>query len=116
MAIGRVTPHHVRDHAEAERVRARKQAIKIFQRSEYGIDGPIVGHVIAEIPHRRGEERRNPDGVHAQACDIVELLGDPGEIAHAVTVAVAKAAGIDMVDGGALAPSVRHAHRPRAQS
>src|SRR6185437_1465108 len=69
-------------------------------------DGAVIGDVIAEIAHRREEERREPDGVDAERRHVIQFLGDAGEIADAVAIAVEKTAGIDLVDDGAGPPFV----------
>jgi len=48
----------VDQHLEPERMGARDQGIEIGERAEDRVDVAIIGHVIAEIEHRRGEERR----------------------------------------------------------
>ena len=55
-----------------KRMRARDQCVEVRERPEHGIDTAIVGDVIAEVAHRRSEERRQPDRVDAEARDIIE--------------------------------------------
>ena len=68
-------------------VRAGDQRVEIGQRAEDRIDLAIIGDVVAEILHRRGEEGRHPDRVDAQVGDMVESRGDARQIADAVAVA-----------------------------
>ncbi len=74
------------------------QGVEIVERSEHWIDRAKVGDIIAEVAHRRGEEGRQPDGVDAEARDIVELGGDPRKVPHSVAVGVREAARIDLID------------------
>ena len=79
------------------------QAIEIGQRAVHGVDGFVVGDVIAEIDLRRREARGDPDGVDAELVQVIELGGDAVEVADAVVVAVGEAARIDLVEDGVFA-------------
>src|SRR5437899_5483454 len=85
-------------------MRFREQAFEIGHRAEQRIDLAIVGDVVAEIRHRRLEERRNPDRIDAKSRDVVELGHDARQIADAVAIAVEKAARINLIDHGAAPP------------
>ena len=74
------------------------QVAQVGQRAEDRIDAAVVGHVVAEVAHRRSEHRADPDHVDAQALDVAEPRADAGQVADAVAVAVLKAARIDLVD------------------
>ena len=75
MLVGGVRDHLVDHHLEAEAVRLGDQRIEIGQRAEHRIDVAIVGDVVAEILHRRREERRDPDRVGAELGDIAAAGG-----------------------------------------
>ncbi len=88
----------VDDDAQLEFVGAGNQPVKIGEGAEHRIDVAVVGHVIAEITHRRGEVGRQPDGVHAQRGDVVEVRSNAGQVANAIMVGVGEAARVDLVD------------------
>jgi hypothetical protein len=48
----------------------------------------VLGDVVPIILERRGIERKQPDRRHSEILQIIELLGQPGEITNAVAVAV----------------------------
>ena len=102
--VGRVRQHLVDHHFQAQFMGARHQAVEIGQAAEHGIDVAEVGHVVAEVFHRRGEEGRDPDDVGAQGGDVIELGGNAGQVADAVAIAVEEAAWVDLVDDGAAPP------------
>ena len=85
-------------------MRFLNQRVEIGQRAENRIDITIIGNVIAEILHRRLEEGREPHGIDSKRSHIVELVGDAGQIADAVTIAVGEAARIDLIDRRAAPP------------
>src|SRR6185437_4206215 len=106
MLVGGMAADEIDQHFDSERMGALDQPVKIVERAEDRIDRAMIGHVIAEVAHRREEERREPHRVDAERRDIVELRGDAGEVADAVAVRVAKAARIDLIDDGAGPPFV----------
>ena len=86
MLVGAVRIDLVDDDLEPERVRALDQRVEVGERAEHRIDVAIIGDVVAEVAHRRGEEGRQPDRVDAEARDIIELRGDARQVADAVAV------------------------------
>ena len=83
---------------------AGQQGVEIGQRPEQRIDAAIIADVVAEVLHRRDEERREPDRVDPEADNVVQLRLDPLQIADAVAVGIEKAARIDLVEDRALPP------------
>src|SRR5919198_2436066 len=72
-----------------------------------------AGDVVAAVAQRRLVERQEPDAVHAEPLQVVELLGEPAEVARAVAVGVVEAADVDLVEDGRLEPE-RLGLEPRA--
>ena len=85
-------------------MRAGDQRVEIGQRAEDRIDIAVIGDVIAEIGHRRGEKGRQPDRIDAERGDIIEPGGDAGQIANPVAVRIGEAARIDLIDRRAAPP------------
>jgi len=83
------------------------QPIKVAQGPEHRIDVAIVGDVVAEILHRRREERRQPDGVDVEAGDVVQLVQHAGQVAHAIAVAVEETTWVDLIDHPAAPPILK---------
>ena len=95
-------------HAVDERVEVR-------ERAEQRVDVAVVGDVVAEVGHRRGEERRQPDRLDLQRVEMVEVGGDAAQVADAVAVGVGERARVDLVDGAALPPGERRRQPPLRQ-
>ena len=53
-------------------MRLGDQRVEIGERAEERIDVGVVGDVVAEVLHRRGEEGREPDRVDAEIGDVGE--------------------------------------------
>ena len=76
----------------------------VLDRAVVGVDRVEVGDVVAAVAQRRGVERQQPDAVDPEPLQVVELLGQPAEVARAVAVAVEEAADVDLVEDRALEP------------
>ena len=102
--VGAVGIDLVDDDLEAQPVGGLDHAVIVGERAEHRVDAAVVRDVVAAVLHRRGEEGRDPDAVDAQAGDVVQLLGDAGQVADAVAIGVAKAARVDLIEDGAAPP------------
>jgi hypothetical protein len=80
------------------------RASKVCQRAEDRIDVAVVRDVVAEILHRRGEERRDPDCVGADRGDMAEPGGDALEVADSVIIGILVGARVDLIDQRATPP------------
>ena len=80
----------VDDDFQPQGMGAGDQRVEIGKGAERRIDPHVVGHVIAHVLHRRGEDRRQPDAIAPQRRDVIEAAGDARQIADAVAVGVLK--------------------------
>ena len=113
--VGRVVHHEVGDDAEPSGVRFIEEALEVGQRPVVGVHRPVVGDVVAVVPERRGEEREEPQAVHAEVLQVVEPTGQAHEVADAVVVAVLEGPDVELVEHGVLVPErVTHARDPTA--
>ena len=83
---------------------ASMNVAEVVDRPVVGVDGVEVGDVVAAVAERRRVHGQQPDAVDAQPLQVVELLGQPAEVARAVVVRVEEAADVDLVEDGALEP------------
>src|SRR6185312_1436373 len=81
-----------------------QEELEVVEISGVGVDGVVVGNVVAVIFKWRGKERHKPDRVYAKLLKIVELLGQAAKIADAVAVGVEKRADVDLVNDRILVP------------
>ena len=102
--VGGVVDHQVGDDAHAAAVGRVEEALEVRQRAVVGVDRAVVGDVVAVVAQGRGVERQEPEAVDAQVLEVVELLGEPGEVADAVAVAVVERADVQLVEDGVLVP------------
>jgi hypothetical protein len=114
MPVRGVVRHEIENDLQAARMRRRDQRVEIGERAEHRIDIGIVRDIVAEVRHRRGIDRRDPDGVSAELDQMIEPRRDALQVTDAVTVGVLKRARIDLIDDSALPPAmhVRHGRFP----
>ena len=94
----------VGDDAQPALVGGVDEGPDVVDRAVVGVDLVVVGDVVAAVAQRAGVHRQQPDEVDAQPLQVVELLGQPAEVARAVGVAVEEAAQVDLVEDGLLEP------------
>src|SRR6476646_4230847 len=70
------------------------------------MDAVVIGNIVAPVADRRGMHRREPDGVHAERPDVIQLRDQARQVALPIPVRVAEAADVDLVDGGAAPPGM----------
>ena len=102
-----VVGHDVDDHPEAELVRLADQVVSVAEGAEQRLDVAVVGDVVPAVGHRRGVERRDPDGVDPEVAQVGQSGPDARQVADAVTVTVGEAADVDLVDDGGAPPGGR---------
>jgi hypothetical protein len=85
-------------------VRGVDELAEVFERAVLGQNRVVVGDVVAAVPQGRGVHRQQPEAVHAEPFEVVELLGQAAEVAHAVAIRVVEAAHINLVKDRVLEP------------
>ena len=104
MRLGGMRQHEVDHHPDVQGMRRLDDGVEIRQRAEHRIDIAVIGNVVAEILHRRGEERRNPDRVYPERGYVRQTLHDAAQIADPVSIGVLIAARINLIDHRAAPP------------
>ena len=102
--VGGVVQHQIHDDADVPFFCLGNQAVHVGKGAEHGVNVLIVGDIVAVVVLGGLEHRGQPDGVDAQFLQIVQLGDDAGNVAQPVAVAVAEAAGVDLIDDGVLPP------------
>ena len=88
MLVRGVVECQVRDDADAARVRLLQELLEIGHRAVARVNGTVVRDVVAVVAHGRVEHGRQPEAIHAQPFQVVELVRHSAQIAHAVPVRV----------------------------
>src|SRR6185312_12814362 len=73
--------------------------------AEDGVDATVIGHIVSKIRHRRGIDRRHPEGVHAKIHEVVEAATDARQIADPVAVTVLERSRINLIHDRSLPPA-----------
>ena len=105
LMVGRgMRPHLVDDDLQVLPMRRLQQRPEIVERPEHRIDIAIIRNVIAKVPHRAAEERRQPHAIDAQRLHMVELRRDPLEVTNAIAVRIHERPRINLVEHGPTPP------------
>ena len=110
--VGCVVDDEVDDHLDATVRGGADHLDELAEGSEPLVDAVEVGYVVAIVPVRRRKVRHQPEDAHAEAGEVVDALGQPGEVAHTVAVPVEERLDVEAIDDRALPPLV--ARRPDA--
>ena len=86
--VGGVVDDVVHDDADAALLGLGDHAVEVGHGAVFGIDGGVVGDVVAVVDAGRGIHGRDPDGVDAEVVEVVEARGDAVDVADAVAVGV----------------------------
>ncbi len=115
MLLAGVVGHNVHEDVDAAPARLGDEPVEVVHGAELGRDGAEVRHVVAPVGVGGHGDRREPDAVHAEPCQMVEVLGDARDVTDAVGVAVSEGTWIDLVQDAGLPPrfvSRRHVSEP----
>ena len=102
--VGGVVGHPVQEDADVAGVGVGEQRVEGREVSEERVDVAVVGHVVAEVGHRRAVDRRQPDRVGPEPLQVLEARAQALEVADAVAGGVGERARVDLVDDGVLPP------------
>ena len=100
--VRRVVDHQLDQHLDVPGVGGRHERLEVLERAVAGVHAPVVGDVVAVVFERRREERQDPQAGDAEPLQVIELLGDPREVADAVVVAVEERPDVRVVDDRVL--------------
>ena len=89
-----------------------QKPVDILDGAEAGIDVIIIGNIIALVRQRRTEAGGQPDDVHSQVFQVIQLADDTGNITDSVTVGIVKALGINLIRYLLMPPFSFHVYKP----
>ncbi len=104
MLIGGVIDHELDHDLHVSVVSGIEEGFEVFNRPITGIDGHVVGNVVAIIPERGREEWQQPQAGHAEVLQIVELLHQPWKVTDAIVVAVHERPDVQFINDRVLIP------------
>jgi hypothetical protein len=110
--VGRVVQHQVGDDPDAALVGGRGEGLEVLDRAEGRVDAVEVGDVVPVVLERGRVDGHEPQAVHAQVAQVVELFGQPAEVAEPVRVGVEERPDGHLVEDGVLVPVGRVVGHP----
>lgn len=105
MLIGSVIGNVVHDKLQPGRMDRVHQLAEGLHIPKQRIDRGMVGHVIAEVRHRRRIYGREPDSVDPEGGDIVQPLDDTLDVADPITIGVLKRPRVNLIDHPVFPPN-----------
>ncbi len=102
--IGCVIQDELDDDAQPERMRLREEVTEVLQRAVTGMDARVIGDVVPVVLERRRVHRLEPETIHSERRDVIQLRREPSEIADAVAVAVGERLDVKLIEDGVLVP------------
>ena len=102
--VGGVVDDELGDDLQPAPVRFAHERAEVVARAVVRMHVVVVGDVVAVVAQRRRIERQQPDRVDAELLDVVELVGQPAEVADAVVVRVEERLDVQLVDDRVLVP------------
>ena len=104
MQVGAVIRHNVDHDLDVSLVGGLGELVEVVHGAELRVDVAVVIHVVAAVGELGRVERAQPDGVHAEFGEIVDLLGDAGDATQARTTGVLERTRVHLVDHSLLPP------------
>ena len=105
--VGGVVHHEVGDHADAAVARGADHLHEVAVGPQPRVDAVEVDDVVAVVAvARRRIERHEPQAADAEPRQVVDPLGQPGQVAAAVAVGVEEGLDVEAVDDRVLPPQV----------
>ena len=97
MTVGGVIEHHIQHDADAALCGLRHHLLKVFHSPVAGINPIVIFHIVSVVPLGRHEEGRQPDIIHTQLLNVIQLPDYAPQISKSVPIAVAKGLGINLI-------------------
>ena len=99
-----VVDDHVDDDADSALVGLVDQLAEVLHRPVAGVDGRVVGDVVAAVADGRGIEGWDPHAVHAQPRQVVQTGDEPTQVPDPVSVGVCEGSQQRLVEDGCAEP------------
>ena len=106
--VGGMVHHQVHDQADAPLMGRRKHFIEIVHGAELFHDRLIIADIIPVVIIGGLIDRGEPDDINAQFFEIIQFGSDSSDIPDPVSVAVAEASRIDLINDAFFPPFFLH--------
>ena len=94
----------VDDESDSVGVQGVDEPVEVRQGPQSRVDIAIVVDVVAAVGQGRGVEGAQPDGIHAQPHQVIDVIDDSGQVTDPVTIGVGERPRIDLVDDSLSVP------------
>lgn len=104
MLVTSMVNNEIHQQLHAAIMTSLNQPLHIRDRAVFIRNAVVIGNVIPHVHLGRLVRRTEPDNVHADVLDVVQLGDDARDVADAVIVGVFEGGGPDLVDGAFFPP------------
>ena len=73
------------------------QLVKVLHSSVSGVNISVIRDIVSVVILRRGKKRSDPQIVHTQLCQIIQMLNYASQISETVSVCILKRLGINLI-------------------
>ena len=95
----------IRHNAHAAAVQLRNELFKVLHRAVIRMNGVVVRDIVAIIAQGAGIKRREPQAVHAEPLEVIQLIDDPAQRAYLLIAIGLKGADEGLVEDGIVIPA-----------
>ena len=81
------------------------QPIKVVHVAVHRIDRAVVRYVVAEIRHRRREERCDPHQVNTKCLEMIEMGNGPTQVTDAVAIGIGERSDVQAITNRTVPPA-----------
>ena len=97
MFVGAVVDYQVHEDVHIPFFGLGQEPVHVLHGAETGVDIIIIGDVVAFVRQRGGVAGGEPDDVHAQVLQVIQLADDAGKIADSVSVGITEALWVNLI-------------------
>ena len=89
-------------------VSLRQKLIKLLHGTKNPVNLLVISNIIALVHKRRLVNRGNPDNIHPQLLQVVQLADNPPQITDAIPIGIQEALGVNLISHLAMPPFALH--------
>ena len=108
--VGRVIDNEIHHNADASLFCLGNQLLKVCHRAKLGLNGGVVGNVVAVVIVGADVDGREPDGIDAKIGKMIQSLNNAAQIPHPVAGGILEGSRVNLIYDHIL--SVAHIRSP----
>jgi len=103
-----VVHDEVHDQFHSSAMHFLKKTVKVFHGTVVRLYGVVVTDVVTVVPVRTPVDRGEPENIHSQVFQVVQLGLNARKVSNAISVAVTETLWPDLINNRAFPPLIKH--------